>query len=160
MFKKNFVRAGAAHGRYAGRDILMGAVNSLAPNVGMARACATLGVNRTGVYRADARRRHLAISPAIPSPRPAAPLAFDDTERQAVIAVLCSERFADCAPPTIYATLLDEGIYVGSVRTCIAGSPTKAKPVSDAINSGIPPTPNLNCWQYRPTRYGVGTLRS
>ncbi len=95
----------------------MGAVNDLAPNVGMARACATLGVNRTGVYRTDARRRHLAISPVIRSPRPPAPLAFDDTERQAVIAVLCSERFADCAPPTIYATLLDEGIYVGSVRT-------------------------------------------
>jgi putative transposase len=95
----------------------MAAVNSLAPDVGMARACAALGVNRSGVYRRDARRRHLAISPVITSPRPPAPLAFDDTERQAVMTVLCSERFADCSPPTIYATLLDEGIYVGSVRT-------------------------------------------
>jgi putative transposase len=95
----------------------MGAVNRLAPDVGMARACATLCVNRSGVYRRDARRRHLATSPVITSPRPQAPLAFDDTERQAVMTVLCSERFADCAPPTIYATLLDEGIYVGSVRT-------------------------------------------
>ena len=95
----------------------MGAVNELAPAVGMARACTTLGVNRTGVYRADARRRHLSTSLAITLPRSPAPLAFDDAERQAVMAVLCSERFADCAPPTIYATLLDEGIYVGSVRT-------------------------------------------
>ena len=95
----------------------MGALNGLAPDVGMRRACAALGVNRSGVYRKDARRRHLAVSPAITSRRPPAPLAFDDAERQAVRAVLCSERFADCAPPTIYATLLDEGIYVGSVRT-------------------------------------------
>jgi putative transposase len=95
----------------------MGAVNELAPSVGMTRACTALGVNRTGVYRKDARRRHLATSPVRSLPRPPAPLAFDDTERQTVMAVLCSERFADCAPRSIYATLLDEGIYVGSVRT-------------------------------------------
>ncbi len=28
-----------------------------------------------------------------------------------------SVQFADCAPPTICATLLDEGVYLGSVRT-------------------------------------------
>jgi putative transposase len=95
----------------------MGAVNGLAPAIGMARACAVLRVNRSGVYRQDARRRHLTIMPVITMPRPPAPLAFDDSERQALTAVLCSERFADCAPPTIYATLLDEGTYVGSVRT-------------------------------------------
>ena len=95
----------------------MNAVNRLAPDVGMLRACATLGVNRSGVYRKDARRRHLHAAAVIASPRPPAPLAFNDAERQAVMAVLCSERFADCAPPTIYATLLDEGVYVGSVRT-------------------------------------------
>ena len=95
----------------------MGAVNELAPDVGMVRACAALRVNRSGVYRQDARRRHLATSPVMTSRRPPAPLAFSETERQVLMAVLCSERFADAAPPTIYATLLDEGIYVGSVRT-------------------------------------------
>ena len=95
----------------------MGGVNELAPDVGMVRACAALRVNRSSVYRHDARRRHLAALQVIASPRPPAPLAFSETERQALLAVLCSERFADCAPPTIYATLLDEGIYVGSVRT-------------------------------------------
>jgi len=95
----------------------MGALNVLAPDVGMARACAALGVNRSGVYRKDARRRHLTTSLVITSPRLPAPLAFSDAERQTLKAVLCSERFADSAPPTIYATLLDEGIYVGSVRT-------------------------------------------
>ena len=95
----------------------MGAVNLLAPEVGMVRACAALRVHRSTVYRADARRRHLIVTPAIPSPRPPPPLAFSDAERLALQAVLCSERFADCAPPTIYATLLDDGVYLGSVRT-------------------------------------------
>ena len=95
----------------------MGAVNGLAPAVGMARACAVLDVNRSGVYRQDARRRHLATSALRKVVRPPAPLAFSESERQVLTAILCSERFADCAPPTIYATLLDEGTYVGSVRT-------------------------------------------
>lgn len=95
----------------------MSGVDELAPDVGMVRACAALCVNRSSVYRQDARRRHLAISTGMARPRLPAPLAFSDTERQALLTVLCSERFADCAPPTIYATLLDEGIYVGSVRT-------------------------------------------
>ena len=83
----------------------------------MVRACAALRVHRTGVYREDARLRHLNAVPVIRLPRPAPPLALSDVERQALKDVLCSERFADCAPPTIYATLLDEGAYLGSVRT-------------------------------------------
>jgi putative transposase len=95
----------------------MGAVHVLAPEVGLARACAALRVHRGAIYRDDARRRHLTMLPLMRLPRPAPPLAFSDMERQALQAVLCSERFADCAPPTIYATLLDEGTYLGSVRT-------------------------------------------
>jgi putative transposase len=95
----------------------MGAVNGLAPAVGMSRACAVLHVNRSDVYRQDARRRHLTGAPMIVAQRRPAPLAFTESERQVLTAILCSERFADCAPPTIYATLLDEGTYVGSVRT-------------------------------------------
>ena len=95
----------------------MEAVNVLAPDVGMARACAALRVHRSGVYREDARRRHLRPLPVTRSPQPAPPLALNEAERQALKDVLCSERFVDCAPPTIYATLLDEGTYLGSVRT-------------------------------------------
>jgi len=95
----------------------MGAVNALAPEVGLTRACAALRVPRSAVYRDDARRRRLGVAPVMRSPRPAPPLAFSAAERQALQEVLCSERFADCAPPTIYATLLDDGIYLGSVRT-------------------------------------------
>jgi len=95
----------------------MAAVNVLAPDVGLARACAALRLHRGTVYRIDARRRRLRVLPGVPSPRPAPPLALSDIERQTLQTVLCSERFADCAPPTVYATLLDEGTYLGSVRT-------------------------------------------
>jgi transposase InsO family protein len=95
----------------------MQAVNILAPDVGMYRACAALRVHRSGVYRDDVRRRHLCPLPVTRAPRPAPPLALNSAERQALKDVLCSERFADCAPPTIYAVLLDEGTYLGSVRT-------------------------------------------
>jgi putative transposase len=93
----------------------MQALNQLAPAVGLAPACAALNLSRSAVYRADARQRHLL--PAAATPRPPAPLAFSAAERQQQLAVLNSERFADCSPYFVYATLLDEGRYIGSVRT-------------------------------------------
>ena len=95
----------------------MGAVNYLAPAVGLTRACRTMHVPRSTVYRTDERRRHLVAPRAAAAPRPAPPLALSATEREALQTVLCSARFADSAPATIYATLLDEGAYLGSVRT-------------------------------------------
>lgn len=38
-------------------------------------------------------------------------------EQHLLLGVLDSEHFADTAPATIYATLLDEGHYYGSVHT-------------------------------------------
>ena len=95
----------------------MAGVNLLAPDVGMLRACSALRVHRSGVYREDVRRRCLVVPAVIRQPRPAPPLALSAPERQALHDVLCGERFVDCAPPTIYATLLDEGTYLASVRT-------------------------------------------
>ncbi len=95
----------------------MSALNVLAPDIGLAPACAALRINRAGVYRANVRRRHL-LSPRLQAkPRARAPLALSELERRVMLDILYSERFADCAPRTVYATLLDEGRYVGSVRT-------------------------------------------
>ncbi len=95
----------------------MSALNELVPDIGLAPACLALAVNRSGVYRDDARRRQLArVSPPLLA-RPRAPLALSESERHELLDVLDSERFADCAPRTIYARLLDEGRYLGSVRT-------------------------------------------
>jgi transposase InsO family protein len=117
MSKKSLFAAGSADGPKAARRILMTGVNTLAPDVGMVRACSALRVHRSGVYREDVRRRYLVAPAVIRQPRPAPPLALSEPERQVLQEVLCGERFADCAPPTIYATLLDEGTYLASVRT-------------------------------------------
>jgi putative transposase len=42
---------------------------------------------------------------------------LSEAERQQVLELLHSERFVDQAPPVVYATLLDEGQYLCSVRT-------------------------------------------
>ena len=50
-------------------------------------------------------------------PRPAPARALSEAERSEVFEVLCSPRFADRAPAEVYATLLDEGVYLCSERT-------------------------------------------
>jgi putative transposase len=42
---------------------------------------------------------------------------LSDGERQGVLQALYSERFMDATPTEVYATLLDEGTYLASVRT-------------------------------------------
>lgn len=94
----------------------MRAVAELAPHVGMRRACRALSVNRGAVYRDRARHR---VGPprCAPRVRPRPPLALSDAEQELLLGVLDSERFADLAPATIFAMLLDEGRYHGSIRT-------------------------------------------
>ena len=91
----------------------MNAFNNLQPTAGIASACVTLGINRAGIYRQRAPIRHTMP----PKPRARSALALCATERQDIIEILDSERFVDVAPATIYATLLDESRYHGSVRT-------------------------------------------
>ena len=89
------------------------AIQNLAHRVGTAAACEALGVPRSSYYRSQARAHH----PSPPLERPHPPLALSERERQQVLAVLHAERFVDQAPPSVYATLLDEGQYLCSVRT-------------------------------------------
>jgi putative transposase len=49
--------------------------------------------------------------------RPAPPLALTHEERKEVLKTLHEERFVDQAPQEVYTTLLDNGIYLCSVRT-------------------------------------------
>lgn len=88
----------------------------LAPRIGVAAACLALQMNRSGVYRQ--RARNLCGKPIGPSRRrPRPPLAQSVAEQQILLGILDSERFVDLAPATVFATLLDEGRYHGSVRT-------------------------------------------
>lgn len=97
----------------------MDAVLALASTVGIQSACDSLGVVRASFYR---QRPVLGPSwvavesaPATPRPTPARALAGD--ERARVLDVLHEERFLDCAPAAVQATLLDEGRYLCSIRT-------------------------------------------
>jgi putative transposase len=95
---------------------MMLAVTELATHVGLKSACTALVLNRAFVYRD--RARHRAIGPrCVPRTRPRPPLALSSAEQDLLLGVLDSERFADVAPATVYATLLDEGRYHGSIRT-------------------------------------------
>ena len=52
-----------------------------------------------------------------PAPRKAPPRALSSEERAKVLGVLHSERFVDTSPAETWATLLDEGTYLCSVRS-------------------------------------------
>ncbi len=97
----------------------MAAVHELTPVLGAGAACRVLGLPRGASARHRAQMHRLWLvgpMPARPA-RPRPPLAFDAQENQALLQVLNSERFADTAPAALHATLLDEGRYLGSVRT-------------------------------------------
>ena len=89
------------------------AIATLSPQIGVRAGCDALGVAQAGYYR-----RHRASPPpvrAAPKPhrdRPQ-PRALSGEERQAILAVLHSDRFADLAPGEVWAILLDEGVYLG-----------------------------------------------
>lgn len=89
----------------------MAAAAELAPQVGTAAACRALSVSRAFYYR---HLTHLH-GPAPARPKPARTLAV--AEQEAILAHLHSERFQNCAPVTVCATLLDEGQYYCSART-------------------------------------------
>jgi putative transposase len=94
---------------------MMQAVIALTATSGLtAGACAALGLARASVYRA----RRCRLQPPPPnSARLPPPRALGPEERSRVLDLLRTPRFVDLAPAEIYATLLDEGIYLCSIRT-------------------------------------------
>ena len=77
---------------------------------GVSALCAALGEPRATWYRSlKPRSAHTARRPSTRR------LSFAEERR--VLEVLNSERFQDMAPGEIYATLLDEGVYLCSERT-------------------------------------------
>lgn len=105
----------------------METVSTLAAAVGTQAACAALAVPRSSWYAAhhphsppasaasSSSCAGPAESPAPPVPPP--PNALSGPARTALLAELNSERFADQTPYEIYLRLLDEGRYLGSIRT-------------------------------------------
>jgi putative transposase len=84
----------------------------LEPATGTAGACAALGRSRATLYR---HRRGRLFGP--PRPRPVPVNALSGGEHDSILATLHAPRFVDRAPAQIWATLLDEGTYIGSEST-------------------------------------------
>ena len=91
----------------------MAAVTELATAVGTRAACRALFAPRASHYR----KRRAAIYPTVIRLRPSSPRALAPAERETVLAHLHGERFQDRSPAAVYATLLDEGEYLCSIRS-------------------------------------------
>ena len=85
----------------------------LSADLGMRRACAILNASRSTI------QRHLRRAPAEPAvvERRASHRRLSEEERAAILDTAHRERFCDQSVREIYATLLDEGVYLGSIST-------------------------------------------
>jgi putative transposase len=88
----------------------MSTLPELASQIGMARACHGLGLSRATQHR-RLKPRVRAIATRTP------PLKLSVAEQAVVVGELMSPRFVDSAPHQVYASLLDEGRYLCSIRT-------------------------------------------
>ena len=88
----------------------MKAVAELQHLVGVQGACEALAIPPSTWYRSLQPKRE-------PAPRPSPPRTLSEAERETVLDILTSPRFVDMAPKSVFATLLDEGVYHCSTST-------------------------------------------
>jgi putative transposase len=93
------------------------AIARLAPRIGTRAACAAAGVAQASWYRRHRTSPAPARRPPVPHRDRPQPRALAPAERAAILAALHAERFADLAPAEVWAILLDEGTYLGSLST-------------------------------------------
>lgn len=91
----------------------MKTILSLSEDVGLRKACDTLGFPRASYYRWDLSQS----SDSGVQQRPVPSWALSGEERQRVLDTLHTQRFVDQSPREVYATLLDEGTYLCSVSS-------------------------------------------
>jgi len=89
------------------------AVIELTSSVGTGLACGAFSVPLASFHR---RRKPKPLA-SLPLKARRSPRRLSVEERGAVLATLNSERFADCSPSQVYATLLDEGVYLCAIST-------------------------------------------
>jgi hypothetical protein len=87
---------------------------TLEPLVGTKAACLAVGRSRARATLYRVRRPPLV---RVLAPRRPPPNALTEAETKEVLGQLRSERFADCSPAHVWATLLDEGTYLCSIST-------------------------------------------
>jgi len=79
--------------------------------VSVVAACDALGISRATFYR----NRSAPKEPAKPRRQP--PRALTEPEREQILSVLHEPRYVDKAPHEVFASLLDQGCYLCSIRT-------------------------------------------
>lgn len=93
------------------------AIATLTPMLGTRAACAAVGRPQASHYR----RHRRTPAPARPTPvahrERAQPRALSAAERQAILDALHAPGFVDASPTEVWASLLDAGIYLGSLST-------------------------------------------
>ncbi|WP_405095572.1 IS3 family transposase [Micromonospora sp. NBC_01412] len=104
-------RAGRS-GRVRARQTLMDTYHQLTS----ARITTRDAKRLTGIARSSAERDRRRPTPALPVRRAPAN-ALTPAEREQVLRLVNSPEFVDAAPAQIYAALLDQGVYVGSIAT-------------------------------------------
>ncbi len=84
--------------------------------LGVAAVCRAIGLSRATWYRLQTPA---VAGPSRPPEAPArrSPRRLSEAEERRVLDALHEPRFADQAPAEVYASLLDEGRYLGSIRT-------------------------------------------
>jgi len=90
----------------------MAATENLSRAVGVTPACESMSVARSTLYYQRSREPKQEARP-----RPKSGRALNDGEKQKVLDELHSDRFVDKSPGEVWATLLDEGVYLCSERT-------------------------------------------
>jgi len=90
------------------------AIAELAPLVGVRDACAAVGEPQARWYRRHRQSPPPPQPERVPAPQPR---ALTEVERKEARRLLNSDEFVDEAPATVYAKLLDQGLYVASVST-------------------------------------------
>lgn len=89
---------------------MIATAEKLAETIGVVEACQVLDIPRSSVYRS----REPVLAKVEPSP---SARALSQAEKGVVCEVLDSPRFEDQAVREVYATLIDEGQYLCSIRT-------------------------------------------
>src|ERR1019366_3362304 len=143
--KKAVRCTGAADGGRHQRGRVMLAVAELASHVGLSSACQAFALNRGFVYRDRNRHNGDRVTARIAGIAGAAP-----------VGALDSERFADVAPAAVYATLLDEGCYHGSIRTMYRLLAARSQTGERGFSASIRSTPNPSSPRSGPTKCGLG----
>jgi putative transposase len=131
----------------------MAAVDAVAPDLGAAQVCRTLGLSRATLYR----RRRPPTPPASSPPRPRPPRALAEAERQPVRAVLWAPRFVDLARPRWSPPCWMRAAPWPRSGPWTASWPRTGRPASAATSSPTRVLVGQSCWRPSPASCGAGT---